>query len=256
MSCRPLSGLIAQSRRSGDDPTIPIADGTCYLLNVLPRELRDEIIKEALIQDEDDPSCIVISTQDSPHFAIPGLMRTNRQLRAETLPLFYSKKSFWITNLKAEGCWKRHDDQIDRTRRWLQTIEAHLHEVQMISFCLCPDHVTFLELHAVPGRPVQFDVYEEYGRKVRDRWSYCKANVNDISWTCDIGGAYVDGQGYWGIDLEGELKEICFNVGSTGFGPEEYMRALEVFLDADNDRTCDGRIHSDYETGSDDSERE
>ncbi|KAI7552693.1 hypothetical protein KC331_g1717 [Hortaea werneckii] len=101
--------------------------GRCLLLE-LPPELRD-LIYEYTVQSE-SPSNQMVTFKLDPYQrdtltqAIqPSLLRTNRQIRQETLPLFYRSQTFI---LHSEGT------KADYARRWLVGNEPHLQKLRQI----------------------------------------------------------------------------------------------------------------------------
>ncbi|KAK5173178.1 uncharacterized protein LTR77_003300 [Saxophila tyrrhenica] len=99
----------------------------------LPRELRDQVYGYALLEP------IVSVTpklhhapdfQNYPPATQPGITKTNRQLREETLPLFYSLNTFHM------GLGNRTDRPL--TKRWLRSLNAdnirHLRRIQLATW--------------------------------------------------------------------------------------------------------------------------
>ncbi|KAI7091438.1 hypothetical protein KC356_g669 [Hortaea werneckii] len=102
--------------------------GRCFLLE-LPPELRD-LIYEYTFQSS-DPSSNRMVTFKLDHYqrdtltqaVQPPLLLTNRQIRQESLPLFYSSQIFI---LHSEG------SKADDARRWLRGNEAHLQRLRQL----------------------------------------------------------------------------------------------------------------------------
>ena len=71
----------------------------------MPRELRDNIIQHT-ITDDLYPNQVTMYREDVKDFKQPSLALVNRQLRAETLPIYYGQKTFHINSLNYVGQWE------------------------------------------------------------------------------------------------------------------------------------------------------
>jgi hypothetical protein len=108
----------------------------------LPREVRD-IIWEDVVTDDWTPR-IILQRYDHcrdeyrPHQ--PAMCRVSRQIRSETLPLFYSRTLFRV-HFSTIGIAQRflNIKQFHATKNWLEAIgERNLQSLQILEF-----HITF-----------------------------------------------------------------------------------------------------------------
>ncbi|RMY65629.1 hypothetical protein D0864_12041, partial [Hortaea werneckii] len=99
--------------------------GRCHLLE-LPPELRDLIYEYTLQSDSRSNQLVTFQLdhyqRDTLTQAVqPPLLRLNRQIRQETLPLFYSTQLFILHSERTKA---------DDARRWLLCNAAHLRRLQ------------------------------------------------------------------------------------------------------------------------------
>ena len=176
--------------------------GRCHLL-ALPRELRDSIIQHT-VTDDLYPTQITMYCGDVDDFKQPSLAQVNRQLRAETLPIYYGQKTFQLNSLN-------YDEQWELAKKWFNAIQPHLHMIKKVEMSLCDEHLIMLEIQAAPGNKPNFKVYvNQYG-----------ATAASLI-MCASGIALKR--------VEGEMQEICESVAYEGFKPEQYIRVGELFL--------------------------
>ena len=176
--------------------------GRCHLL-ALPRELRDSIIQHT-VTDDLYPTQITMYCGDVDDFKQPSLAQVNRQLRAETLPIYYSQKTFQLNSLN-------YDEQWELAKKWFNAIQPHLHMIKRVEMSLCDKHLIMLEIQAAPGNKPN-----------------CKVYVNQYGATA--ASLIMCASGIALKHVEGAMREICDSVGHDGFKPEQYIRAGELFL--------------------------
>ena len=205
----------------------------CYLLE-LPRELRDIIVEEA-IKIEYDTAYLCYTSRR--HVVQPSLARTNRHLRAESVPVFYSSKAFGIASIYMEGQW-------ETARRWFTAVQPYLHMIKKIEIELCSEHARVLELYAAPDQKPTFKLKK-----------YCQGQEAHISHIRAIAGSLVAVVGCeFDILFKGlkdQLQFLCNSVGTKGFGSEAYVRAAELFLFPMKKRCTADYPDSDLEDDSD-----
>lgn len=98
----------------------------CRLLD-LPAELRDTIFEYALTADKPLVSFRLDNYQRESYQEAtqPPLTRVNRQIRQESLPIFY-QNNYVVLHAEAP--------KIDDTQRWLECIESKIALIQRMSF--------------------------------------------------------------------------------------------------------------------------
>ena len=120
----------------------------CYLLE-LPGELRNTII-ELYLRELHDFEPIRIRLQFLGETLIqPALALTNRQIRNETLSIFYGTYTFHLACLDLTPAW--HFAQ-----KWLKATARHLHLLNTVRLKICDMHGIFLHLYTFPGNPAHY----------------------------------------------------------------------------------------------------
>ena len=171
------------------------------------------------------------------HVVQPPIARVNQQLRAETLPAFYSSRTFGIASIYMDGQW-------EIAKRWLTAVQPYLHLIKKIVFELCDGHARILELSAAPGQSPNF--------KLKKCTAIGKAYLANLQ--SDIGSEAAVVGCEFDILIKGlkeQLQSVCNSVGLNGFGSEEYIRAAELFLFPMNMRCKADYTDSDTEEDSD-----
>ena len=111
-------------------PAPSTAGEKCFLLKLAP-ELRNRIWEYTVYSDDDSrPGVVKIERRDQgsqriPHGVQPPITRTNRQIRAEATPIFYSTATFELrTNiLNSYYC----------ARKWISTNSHHLPHLRALN---------------------------------------------------------------------------------------------------------------------------
>ena len=126
---------------------------------------------------------------DQLHFT-----RVNRQMRAETTPLFYAHNTFRV--LDVEGDYgKAWHHWLNASRRFVPTI-ARLE----MNFRLC--HFVFLVVEAPAGRQPSCYLIEDEPQQIK---------------VCNVGAVFEDMR-------DGEIRDLLRGVGRRGFEAEDYIR--------------------------------
>jgi hypothetical protein len=96
----------------------------------LPAELREIIFEHALTSSKQVVAFRLLDDyqrEDSREAIQPPLTRVSRQIRAESLPVFYRCNDFVLHADKS---------RLDESRRWLQYVEPHLQKLHRISILM------------------------------------------------------------------------------------------------------------------------
>lgn len=196
----------------------------CYLLE-LPRELRDMIIEEAIEVKEVTPYLGALVLRN---IFQPPLAAVNRQLRAETLPLYYKTSHFSCASLAEPGQW-------ERVQRWLAATQPYLHMIKTITFELCYSHKRVLKIKSVPGKETELRCGGIYPRSLRylreSRDPTLDQEMRDIA----LELYHMErARNKCRFDktkkrVKNELFAIRDGVGMDGFGLQEYLRTTELF---------------------------
>lgn len=162
---------------------------------------------------------------DPEELVHPALAAANRQLRKDTLSIFYGQHTFVINTLPFK-------DQVELAKKWLCAIENdYLHRINKIEMSLCDDHSIVLEVEAAPWKLPYCDVWANiYG-------------MESIEF-CPLGRAYKK--------VKKDLENLCQGVGTNGFGAEHYITAAEMFLSIASGRCGYGLTDSEDDWDDDD----
>ncbi|KAK5692717.1 hypothetical protein LTR17_025348, partial [Elasticomyces elasticus] len=113
----------------------------CSLLG-LPAELRNHIFELALVSKNARVSIYLQGGHFTPPSATqPGISRTNRQLRQETLPIFYGQNAFEIHPSDRPG--------LLACKTWVQAIAAQLELIRTLVITPFSDHDVSIKLSIV-----------------------------------------------------------------------------------------------------------
>ena len=133
-------------------------DNTCYLLE-LPAELRNYIYELAMSSD----LLVVVGPESEPdHGHQSALTKVNRQTREETLPIFYGKNTFRVTELF-------QDDEWIMLKRWLSAIRNHSCLIRTMQVSFCDAHWVYLEISSGPRHSACYRLVDEDSRKCKMR---------------------------------------------------------------------------------------
>ena len=170
---------------------------------------------------------------DVEDFKQPALSLVNRQLRNETLDIYYGQRKFVISSLGS------NDEQWELVQKWFHAVQAHLHMIKQLELTLCDDHMLTLQLQAERGKKPEFKLYLNM------------MGSEDHIDMCDTGEAFAE--------VKDEMQKICYRVGEAGFGAEHYVEAGQLFLTPD--RACrgwdpDGRYSDDDYDSDEDSDED
>lgn len=198
--------LHTTSTHQMPEPKEVISD-RCYLLE-LPAELRNCII-ELYIRKMYYTRGTGIYTRLNASGRLPldqpDLAATNRQLRSETLDIFYSTVVFCIGPL---------DDVQSYPVQWLEGKAPYLHLIRDIQMMPCSVHAIWYHVYGARGQQAHYYPSDDGGalelcRMVRRR----------------------DG-------IHSSLQSLCDNVGTAGMGVEEHLRVVEIIRAAAPKRSC------------------
>ncbi|KAF2765414.1 hypothetical protein EJ03DRAFT_208588 [Teratosphaeria nubilosa] len=136
----------------------------CYLLE-MPAELRNEISGLAVAVD-----MVIFLNWGGGRKSLtePALARTNRQLRAETLPLYYSLSTFRIMPgiLGDKGGFES----------WIMGLGDKTKLITHLELQMCEKHETILKLHRAPRAPMLTEWRWPWNAYVEDCPHYWLAN--------------------------------------------------------------------------------
>ena len=137
----PKMGRTIQARQHKQAKKIKREESTkptrCYLLK-LPAEIRNYIIEIVLTSQY--PGILVDVNEGIDE---PGIARTCRQLRTETLSIFYSQNALHLSDLDMGGRW-------NGAKSWLKVVAKHIPFVQELRFMFCDYHRTWLTVKVKP----------------------------------------------------------------------------------------------------------
>lgn len=183
----------------------------CFLLE-LPAELRNCIIELYLKNDGnyidefylkiDCPSETIRVLDLAYQNSVPNLALVNRQLRTETLPLFYSLATLDLGHID------REEDRND-AQRWLRAHNHYLKHAAAVSMQVCEIHYTKIIFLASSGKPTCCVIRQEHVM------SWDKTECRMLRKYRQAGG---------------NLNTLCENAGLMGLTAEDYIRAIEMFL--------------------------
>lgn len=196
----------------------------CHLLE-LPRELRDMIIEEAIEVKRITP---YLGFAVRRNIYQPDLASVNRQLRAETLPVFYKTSPFYFDSLGEPGQW-------EKVKHWLTANHSYLHMIKVVTFRLCTGHERIFQVESTPGIRTNMRFGPVDPRSVRYYRDSKDATL--LQKTRDAARAryrreYSRNQCEFDMTkkvVKKELLVMCESMGVNKFGLEEYVRAVELF---------------------------
>jgi hypothetical protein len=133
----------------------------------LPAELREIIFEHALTSSKQVVAFRLLDDyqrEDSEEAIQPPLTRVSRQVRAESLPVFYRCSDFVLHADKS---------RLDESRQWLQYVEPHLQKLHRISI-LVP-YVTLANHRSAASGAIRLRLQKSKmeGRwKTDERWNW------------------------------------------------------------------------------------
>ena len=190
----------------------PYSAQNCHLLT-LPVELLNYIYEMALTYEE----AINLVLQTQPKFilrvgiALPSLFRVSQEVRSEALKVFFAKNTFEAT-IHNRG-------HLEGYMKCIPKIGENLYRIPRFDFVLyfSTPMVKRLVIKAPRGTLASFIVSTQHGLYVSPGLDMVHSN-----WWC------------WESDFE--LAALVKKAGDTGFGPEDYVKFVEMLYRCDEYR--------------------
>ena len=162
------------------------------------------IIGETLTFDPEDAASVPLLGREPLEFGRPPLelqqqpplALVNRQIRAETLSLFYGNNMFCITGIMISHNW-------ERAKRWFEATQPYLHTFKSILMSPCC-----------------YEFYVIFKAKPGSRSTFAAS--------CETASCGLYDRGAKRLFQDGGLHALCDSVGHAGFGLDEYIRAGDM----------------------------
>lgn len=143
-------------------------DSTKPGLLTLPAELRNRIPELVLVEQQ--PIKPFDGSGGQEVAVPPALTAVSRQLRAESVPVYYGRNDFHISTGANFGPGPDCDRGVLRLKAWLSSHDHHLPRMPHLEIQLCEMHTTALVFTHPPGGKVEYSFRSQ--DEMAERW-YC-----------------------------------------------------------------------------------